>query len=139
MSTQNISTLDILVLCVMMILLPENAINCCLLACCRRSGSQVLSSDGGEPVKLYTGKTRRDWGSSVFFPCQFFACALISEYLEQASCLQALDLYIFERGFRGLINGGAHIPGGLKLHIFFLFMCRWAYNWMGVISVVVAL
>ena len=94
----------------------------------------MLSSDGGEPVKLYTGKTRRDWGSFVFFPHQFFTCALLSEHPEQASCLQGLDLYIFERGFRGLINGGAYIPGGLRLDIFFLLMGRSAYNWMGVIS-----
>lgn len=118
----------------MMILLPEYAINCFLLACCRHSGSQVLSSDGGELVKLYTGKTRRDWGSFVFFPHQFFTCALLSEHLEQASCLQALDLYIFERGFRGLINGGAYIPEGLKSDVFVLLMGRWAYNWMGVVS-----
>ena len=118
----------------MMILLPEYGINCCLLACCRRSGSQVLSSGGGEPVKLYTGKTRRDWGSFVFFPHQFFTCALLSEHLEQANCLQALDLYIFERGFRGLINGEAYIPGGLKSDVFFLLIGRWAYKWVGVIK-----
>ena len=125
----------------MMILLPEYVINCCLLACCSRSGSQVLSSDGGEPVKLNTGKTRRDWGSYVFFPRQFFTRALLSEHLEQASCLQALGLYkyIFERGFRGLINGGAYIPGGLKSDVFFLLMGRLAYNWMGVIRGVGAL
>ena len=99
----------------------------------------MLSSDGGEPVKFYTGKTRRDWGFFVFFSHQFFTCALLSEHLEQASCLQALDLYIFERGFRGLINGGAYIPGGLKSDVFFLLMGRWAYYWMGVISRVGAL
>ena len=99
----------------------------------------MLSSGGGEPVKLYTGKTRRDWDSFVFFLHQFFTCALLSEHLEQANCLQALDLYIFERGFRGLINGEAYIPGGLKSDVFFLLMGRWVYNWMGVISGVGAL
>ena len=94
---------------------------------------------GSDRVKLYTGKTWRDWGFFVFFPHQFFTCALLSEHLEQASCLQALDLYIFERGFRGLINGGAYIPGGLKSDVFFLLMGRWAYYWMGVISGVGAL
>ena len=66
----------------MMILLPEYAINCCLLACFRHLGSGALSSDDGKRVKLYAGKTRRDWGSYVFFPCQFFARALLSEHLE---------------------------------------------------------
>ena len=82
----------------------------------------MLSSGGGEPVKLYTGTTRRDWGSFVFFPHQFFTFALLSEHLGQANCLQALNLYIFERGFRGLINGEAYIPGGLKIgRIFFAY------------------
>ena len=71
----------------MMILLPEYAINCCLLACSRHLGSGAPSSDGGEQVKLYAGKTRRDWGSYVFFPRQFFVHALLSEHLEQASIL----------------------------------------------------
>ena len=128
----------------MMILLPEYAINCCLLACCRRPGRQVLSSDGGEPVKFYTGKTKckERLGLLCFFFLVNFSPVLY--YLNtwnrlHCSCLQALDLYIFERGFRGLINGGAYIPGGLKSDVFFLFMGRWAYNWMGVISGVGAL
>ena len=87
------------------------------------------------------GKQGETGAPMFFFPCQFFARALLSEHLEQANCLQALDLYkyIFERGFRGLINGGAYIPGGLKSDVFFLLMGRWAYNWMGVISGVGAL
>ena len=51
----------------MMILLPEYAINCCSIACSRHLGSGALSSDDGKQVKLYAGKTRRDWGSYVFF------------------------------------------------------------------------
>ena len=51
----------------MMILLPEYAINCCSIACSRHLGSGALSSDDGKRVKLYAGKTRRDWGSYVFF------------------------------------------------------------------------
>lgn len=93
----------------------------------------------GNQLNCTQGKQGETGAPLCFFPHQFFPCALLSEHLEQASCLQALDLYIFERGFRGLINGGAYIPGGLKSDVFFLLMGRWAYYWMGVISRVGAL
>ena len=72
-------------------------------------GSQLNCTQGKQ-------NARRDWGSFVFFPRQFFTHALLSEHLEQASCLQALDLNIFERGFRGLY------PRGLKIGCIF-FAC----------------
>ena len=65
MSTQNIiySTLRYTVYDDDLVARVQYAINRCLLACSKHSGSGVLSSDGGERVKLYAGKTRRDWGS----------------------------------------------------------------------------
>ena len=61
----------------------------------------------GSELNCMQGKQGETGAPTFFFPRQFFTCALLSEHLEQASCLQALDLYIFERGFRGLISQGA--------------------------------
>ena len=88
----------------------------------------------GTQLNCTQGKQGETGAPMYFFLVNFSPALYISEHLEQASCLQALDLYIFERGFRGLINGGAYIPGGLKLDVLFLLMGRWAYNWMRVIS-----
>ena len=55
----------------------------------------------GSQLNCTQGK-QGETGASFFFPHKFFTCALLSEHLEQAGCLQALDLNIFERGFRGL-------------------------------------
>ena len=85
----------------MMILLPEYGINCCLLACCRRSGSQVLSSGGGEPVKLYTGKTRRDWDSFVFFLINF---SPVPYYLNTWNRLTAYKPWTYT-SLKGVLGG----------------------------------
>jgi len=71
----------------MMILLPEFAINCCLLACFGHSGGAVLSSDGGSELNCTQGKQGQTGAPMFFFPCQFFAGALLSEHLEQAGFL----------------------------------------------------
>ena len=63
-----------------------------------------------------------------FFPCQFFARALLSEHLEQASFFKPWA-YTSLKG----VLGGLY-PRGLKIRRNFLLIGRWGYKWVGVIS-----
>ena len=57
----------------MMILLPEYAINCCLLARSRHLGSGEPSSDGGEQVKINCMQGKQgETGAPMFFSLSIF-------------------------------------------------------------------
>ena len=44
----------------------------------------------GSKLNCTQGKQGETGAPMFYFPCHFFARALLSEHLEQASCLQAL-------------------------------------------------
>ena len=60
--------LIIIIIIIIIIIKIDGLVQSCQLACSRHSGSRAQSSDGGERIESYVGKTlgemRRDW--SVF-------------------------------------------------------------------------
>lgn len=100
----------------MMILLPEFAINCCLLACFGHSGGAVLSSDGGSELNCTQGKQGQTGAPMFFFLVNF---SPVLYYLNTWNRLASYKPwgYIFLKG----VLGGLY-PRGLKIRrIFFAY------------------
>ena len=114
----------------MMILLPEYAINCCLLACSRCLGSGTLSSDVGSKLNnIVHRKNKKRLGLLCFFFLVNFSPVLY--YLNTWNRLASYKPWAYT-SLKGVLGG--LYPRGLKIRRNFLLIGRWGYKWVGVIS-----
>ena len=113
----------------MMILLPEYATNCCLLACSRCLGSGTLSSDVGSKLNnIVRRKNKKRLGLLCFFFLVNFSPVLY--YLNTWNRLASYKPWAYT-SLKGVLGG--LYPRGLKIRRNFLLIGRWGYKWVGVI------